>query len=82
MAGGSQPTPGLVLCDRDNRYIAESHPGVLVWSCRNCQRWGEVWGQGTGGSRYLRPAQSGRPWSLGTVAIAEQLGDDPMTGYK
>lgn len=30
----------------------------------------------------MRPAQSGRPWGLGTAAIAEQLRDDSMTGYK
>lgn len=64
---GAHPALGPMLWDGDARLLAPSCSRVLHRTRRSVD---------------LRPALTEKPWGLGTSAVAEQLRDGLMTGYK
>lgn len=64
---GAHPALGPNLWDGDARLLAPSCSMVLDRTRRSVD---------------LRPALTEKPWGLGTSAVAEQLRDGLMTGYK
>lgn len=64
---GAHPALGPMLWDGDARLPAPSCSRVLDRTRRSVD---------------LRPALTEKPWGLGTSAVAEQLRDGLMTGYK